>query len=343
MSPVSEHPTVISVEGAFGRVESDGPEEHDGDLKVLVNFENGERLWVPADKLILQEDGNFQLLLSLSELSFQHTRPTIAARPADLERMAAVAPAPAMDVTQQMVPPPGLQVEAAPAPPSAAEVYTRPAAATAEPEEVLDEPYFPQAPTDPTPEPDFDRVQVSRVVESYREDVGAALLRETVDIHRVPVNQYVDEAPPIRYEDDRIIIPVLEEVLSVEKRLMVKEEVVVTKRRTQVTSDERTMRQDTSVVAAPAATRAADTTADEQERFRRHHAEQGHPGGHGFAYYEPAYRFGQLLRTAPRYQGWHWEQIEPEARALWERDNPGTWDKVRPAVLYAWSPPRSTA
>jgi hypothetical protein len=81
----------------------------DGDLKVLVNFENGERLWVPADKLILQEDGNFQLLLSLSELSFQHTRPTIAARPADLEPMVAVAPAPAMDVTQQMVPPPGLQ------------------------------------------------------------------------------------------------------------------------------------------------------------------------------------------------------------------------------------------
>src|SRR5690349_5547973 len=99
MSPVSEYPTVISSEGAYGRVESEGPEEHDGSLKVLVNFDNGERVWVPADQLILQEDGNFQLQMSLTELSLQHTLPTVAARPADLEALLAGG---APEATRQM-------------------------------------------------------------------------------------------------------------------------------------------------------------------------------------------------------------------------------------------------
>jgi hypothetical protein len=164
--------------------------------------------------------------------------------------------------------------------------------------------------------------------------VGASLLREEVDIHRVPVNQYVDEAPPIRYEDDRIIIPVLEEVLHVAKRLLVKEEVVVTKRRTQVAAEQRELRQETHVVAAPEDASAPPTG---QERYRQHYEAQQYPGTRGFAYYEPAYRFGELLRNAARYRGWPWEQLEPEAQALWERDNPGTWHQVQPAVHYAWS------
>jgi hypothetical protein len=50
MSPVSDHPNVVSAEGAYGRIESDAPEDHDGSLQVLVNFENGERVWVPAER-----------------------------------------------------------------------------------------------------------------------------------------------------------------------------------------------------------------------------------------------------------------------------------------------------
>ena len=92
MSPVAEHPTVITAEGAVGQVESNSPETHDGTMQVLLSFPGGERLWVPAEKLILQEDGNFQLQMSLAEISLQHTRPTMAARPADLDEIEAAAP-----------------------------------------------------------------------------------------------------------------------------------------------------------------------------------------------------------------------------------------------------------
>jgi uncharacterized protein (TIGR02271 family) len=330
MSPVTEYPTVISAEGVYGRVESEGPETHDGNLEVLVSFDNGERLWVPADRLILQEDGNYQLNMSLQELSVQLTRPTLAARPADLDAMLKASP---VETTQKM---PVLTADLQPAvpPPSPAAAPSTPA----ELDDDLEAPDFPTAAADLPEAPDagLDHVQLSRVVESVREDVGASLLREEVEIHRVPVNQYVDEAPPIRYEDDRIIIPVLEEVLQVEKRLLVKEEVVVTKRRSQAAAEQRELRQTTQVVAAPA---SADAPGFDEARYRRHYEAQRHPGAHGFAYYEPAYRFGDALRRAARYQGWTWARVEPEARALWERDNPGTWATLAPAVRYAWTTP----
>ena len=53
----------------------------------------------------------------------------------------------------------------------------------------------------------------------------ADLYRDHVEVERVPVGREVDEAPPIREEGDTVIIPVVEEVLVVEKRLLLKEEV----------------------------------------------------------------------------------------------------------------------
>ncbi len=51
------------------------------------------------------------------------------------------------------------------------------------------------------------------------------LVRENVEIERVPVGRVVDAVPPIREEDDTTIIPVVEEVLVIERRLVLKEEV----------------------------------------------------------------------------------------------------------------------
>lgn len=337
MSPVPDHPTVTTLEGALGQIESEAPEERDGIPRVLVNFENGERLWVPAERLILQEDGNFQLTVSLAELSGQHTRPTLVARPDELN---AVLADNGLAATRRAPAASDPQVPASQADANAASPEPAPAAAPpAPPADELEQPNFEPEPADLPEAPDagVDHVRVSRVVESVREDVGASLLREEVEIHRVPVNEYVAEAPPIRYEDDRIIIPVLEEVLHVEKRLLLTEEVVITKRRSQVAVEQRELRQRTHVVAAPDT--GEEAPASEVERFRQHYEAQRYPGARGFAYYEPAYRFGGLLRNATRYRGWEWERLEPEARALWERDNPGTWPEVQPAVRFAWSAP----
>jgi uncharacterized protein (TIGR02271 family) len=68
------------------------------------------------------------------------------------------------------------------------------------------------------------RVRVKSVTDTIEELAHADLQRETVEVTRVPIDRMVETAPGIRTEGDVTIVPVLEEVLVVEKRLLLKEE-----------------------------------------------------------------------------------------------------------------------
>ncbi|MGF7214474.1 uncharacterized protein (TIGR02271 family) [Spirosoma lacussanchae] len=93
------------------------------------------------------------------------------------------------------------------------------------------------------------RVRLIKAVQEVEETVAVSLTSETVDIERVPVNQTVAEPPPVRYEGDTTVYPVLKEILVIEKRLMLVEEVRVTRRRAVSTSAERaSVRQETIVI-----------------------------------------------------------------------------------------------
>ena len=83
------------------------------------------------------------------------------------------------------------------------------------------------------------RVIVRKRVEVAPYEESIAVDHDEVDVERVAVNRDVDEAPAIRHEGDTMIVPVVEEVLVVEKRLRVVEEVHITRRRV---SEERTVR-----------------------------------------------------------------------------------------------------
>jgi uncharacterized protein (TIGR02271 family) len=74
-------------------------------------------------------------------------------------------------------------------------------------------------------------VRVSKVVHEREEVVDEPLFREEVDVERVAINRAVDGPVATRQEGDVTIVPVLEEVLVVEKRLMLKEELRITRRR----------------------------------------------------------------------------------------------------------------
>jgi len=63
------------------------------------------------------------------------------------------------------------------------------------------------------------------------EVVDVPLVEERVEVERVPVNRFVDAAPSVRQDGDVTVVPVVEEVLVVEKRLRLKEEVRLTRRR----------------------------------------------------------------------------------------------------------------
>lgn len=74
------------------------------------------------------------------------------------------------------------------------------------------------------------KVRVRTVVDVAHELTKASLEEETVEVTRVPVDRMVDQAPEVRTENGVMIVPVLEEVLVVEKRLVLKEELHIRKR-----------------------------------------------------------------------------------------------------------------
>ncbi len=78
------------------------------------------------------------------------------------------------------------------------------------------------------------RVRLQKLVETRQETVDEPLLREEVEVERVPVGEFVDGPVAVRHEGDVLIVPVLEEVLVVETRLRLREELRVTRRRTEV-------------------------------------------------------------------------------------------------------------
>lgn len=82
------------------------------------------------------------------------------------------------------------------------------------------------------------RVVVRKTV-SERDEAAEMLLKQTdVSVERVPVGRVVTEAPASRQEGDVLIIPVLEEVLVTEKRLVLKEELHIRKTTSERTAHE---------------------------------------------------------------------------------------------------------
>ena len=77
------------------------------------------------------------------------------------------------------------------------------------------------------------RVRVTKLVREEQQTVDQPLFVEQVQVERVPVNRVVDQPVSVRQEGDTMIVPLLEEVLVVEKKLMVREEVRITRRRTE--------------------------------------------------------------------------------------------------------------
>lgn len=68
------------------------------------------------------------------------------------------------------------------------------------------------------------RVVIHKTVTERDEAVEVILKQQDLLVERVPIGRVVAEAPQSRQEGDTLIVPILEEVLVVEKRLMLKEE-----------------------------------------------------------------------------------------------------------------------
>ena len=74
------------------------------------------------------------------------------------------------------------------------------------------------------------RVRVRVTVDERQETVTEPLARDDVQVERVPRNERLTEMPHVRLEGSTTIIPVVEEVLVVEKALVLVEEIHVRRR-----------------------------------------------------------------------------------------------------------------
>ena len=164
--------TVVDRNGRQGTIAPDGAADETG--RVLVEFEDGERLWVPHGLLREDAAGSYHLPLAVEEL-----------RQVQVDGKPLVIP-----VIEEQA--------------HVARVTTT------------------------------NRVQIAKTVDERVEVVDEPLLSEEVEVERVAVNRPLDaaqaaHAAEVRRDGDVLIIPLVEEVLVVEKRLMLKEEVRIRK------------------------------------------------------------------------------------------------------------------
>jgi uncharacterized protein (TIGR02271 family) len=82
------------------------------------------------------------------------------------------------------------------------------------------------------------RVRVHKNVHEHTEQIDEPLFREHVHVERVAVDKVLEQPVGVHYEGDVMVIPVIEEVLVVEKRLIHRENVRISKLRTATTESQ---------------------------------------------------------------------------------------------------------
>jgi uncharacterized protein (TIGR02271 family) len=106
------------------------------------------------------------------------------------------------------------------------------------------------------------RVQVSAVTREHEHVVDELLAREQVEVDRVPIGKVIDTMPDVHEVGDTIIIPVVEEILVVQRRLLLKEEVHIRRVRGTERHQELVMlhKQEAVVTRVPLEESAAEST-----------------------------------------------------------------------------------
>ena len=97
------------------------------------------------------------------------------------------------------------------------------------------------------------RVRVHKRVEPREEVVDSPVTREEVVLEHTPINKFIgtDKSPPVREENGVLIIPVVEEVLVVEKRPFLRGEVRVVKHHTTTSTPQTVVLRREVVATAP--------------------------------------------------------------------------------------------
>ena len=107
------------------------------------------------------------------------------------------------------------------------------------------------------------RLRVSKQTRTREAFIDENLRSEHAEIETIPIGRQIFEMPSVRHEGDTIIIPIVEEVLHTERRLILKEEIKITRRqKTEQFHDRVTLRyQEAVITRVQSATEPADTAS----------------------------------------------------------------------------------
>jgi len=175
-----------------------------GSDEITLRLDSGEKLILPASLLTTRPDGSYYAPLSLDEIRAGVGR---AAAPA------VAAPVPVPDTVSR-------GVAAAAAPQS---VESRPMVIPVIHEEL----------EVGTRKVETGGVRIHKSAREEEQTVDVPLVEEHVEVQRVPVDRAVDGPVAVRHVGDTIIVPVVEEVLVVQKQLRLVEELHIRKTRTE--------------------------------------------------------------------------------------------------------------
>lgn len=181
----------------------------------------------------------------------------------------------------------------------------------------------------------------SHMVERPVEE-NISLREEHVRVERRPVDRPATAADVSNFREGSFDVVERSEQAVVAKTARVVEEVIIGKEATQRTERIADTVRHTEVkvndlgglhTGASQFRRYEDYETD----FRTNHTSLSGTTGSKYEDISPAYRYGYDLATAKDYYGRDWTAFETDARDRWERHNPGTWERVKDNVRFAWA------
>ena len=181
-------------------------------------------------------------------------------------------------------------------------------------------------------------VRIYRHVTETPVQESIQLREERVTVERTPVDQPASATDISAFKESMTEIHETAEEPVVGKKARVVEEVHVAKEITERTEtiNDTVRRADVEVepLGSPAATSASAASDDV---FRQHWKSAYGSSGGKYEDYASAYRYGAGLAGQKQYQGYRWDELEPQVRSDWEASHQGSpWERTKQAVRYGW-------
>lgn len=186
-------------------------------------------------------------------------------------------------------------------------------------------------------------VRVRSVVTETPVEEQVQLREETVNVARRAVSRPVTDADMATLKDSSFEVIATGEEAVVAKTAHVTEEVVVGKEVTEHTETVRdTVRHTTVDVEQINETQQASPRGFDalESDFRTHYTTKYAHDGSSYDQYRTVYRYGYDLGTDKRTRTGDWPTVEADARRTWEQRNPGTWERFKAHIRYAWDKAR---